>query len=85
MKAQPFIYQKLAALFHKHEQEGNTPRQVLESNIAREFRVSKEEVRKIMEEMNLGQNNMRRKKLKETYEYHENERPDYQAEMRTFR
>lgn len=62
--ADNFIYQKLADLFKKHSQDGATPKKIIEANLAREFRLSKIEIQKVLQEMNLSQANMRKRRLK---------------------
>jgi hypothetical protein len=46
------MYQKLRELYNKHAQNG-TPRNMIEANMSREFRLCRDELKKVMGEMDL--------------------------------
>ena len=52
-KKMPFIYQKFLNMVSKRSEEGN-PRTRLEENMARDFRLCREDVRRIFAELHLG-------------------------------
>jgi uncharacterized protein YwgA len=87
MEEKSFIYQKLEALFRKHSADGTTPRKLIEANMAREFRICKEDLHKILEEMNLTQEEMKRRRVKrETKVEYISKSPDaYQNDLRASR
>ena len=59
-KKEPYLYQKIREIWTKHTEEG-TPRKIIESNMAREFRLCKDEVHRVMEEMHLETEILRKK------------------------
>lgn len=73
MKKEPFLYQKLRGIFNKHTEEG-TPRKMIEANMAREFRLCREEVRRVIEEMHLENDVLSKKRVKR-----EAGRPEYHS------
>ena len=60
-KKEPYLYQKIREIWTKHTEEG-TPKKIIESNMAREFRLCKGEVHRVMEEMHLENEMLLRKK-----------------------
>ena len=52
-KKMPFIYEKFIAMVTKRSEEGS-PRTRLEENMARDFRLCRSDVKKIFEELHLG-------------------------------
>ena len=80
------IYQKFEALFKKHSADGTTPRKLIESNMAREFRLSRDECHRLLEGMHLEQQEMKKRRLKRTQpQYQEKTNETYQAELRASR
>lgn len=64
MKKESFLYAKIREIWNRHTEEG-TPRKIIESNMAREFRLCREEVRRVIDEMHL-ENELQRKRIKRT-------------------
>jgi hypothetical protein len=62
LKSESFIYQKIREIFNKHSSNG-TPRKMIEANMAREFRLGKMEIKRVMDEMHL-ENDIQRKHIK---------------------
>ena len=83
-----FIYQKISELFKKHSAGGTTPRKLIEAGISREFRISKEECRRLIEELHLEQKEMisrRRVKREEKVEYERASSESYLNELKSSR
>jgi hypothetical protein len=91
MGQKPFIYQKLEALFRKHSHDGTTPRKLIEAGISREFRLCRDDVRRMMDEMELEKDKfVEKKKAAATikamkYDRVNKKDDDYLAELRSFR
>ena len=60
-KKEPYLYQKIREIWNKHTEEG-TPKKIIESNMAREFRLCRDEVHRVVEEMHLENEILLRKK-----------------------
>ena len=81
-----FIYQKFRALFMKHSADGTTPKKLIEAGISREFRLSKEECHRLLEGMDLEQQEMKKRRLRRTQpQYEEKSNETYRADLRTSR
>jgi hypothetical protein len=81
-----FITQKFKELFKKHSADGTTPRKLIESNMSREMRFSKDEIHKILENMHLEQEEAKKRRLKRIQpQYTEKNNETYQAELRSQR
>ena len=86
MEEQSWIYQKFEALFKKHSADGTTPRKLIESNMSREFRLSRDECHRLLEGMKLDQQETKRRRLRRMQpQYEEKGTENYQAELRAQR
>ena len=81
-----FIRQKIAALFKKHSADGTTPRKLVEANMARELRFSKDEIQKMLQDMNLEQKVIIKKHAKheEPAQYDRKNSDEYLNDLKQF-
>lgn len=77
------IDQKFEELFRKHSAGGSTPRKLIEAGISREFRLCREEVKKMMERLHLEQEEIKSKRRRTAVNYEQ--KADYARDLRTFR
>jgi len=87
-KKMPFIYQKFLSMVSKRSEEGN-PRTRLEENMARDFRLCREDVRKIFAELHLGNLEKpavrKKKNTRALPEYSRKTEEDFLNELGTYR
>ena len=84
-----FIYQKFICMAKKRTEEGGYPRTRLEENMARDFRLCRSDVKKIFEELHLGNLDERHKvkKKKSTRalpEYSQQSEDDFLNDLKTY-
>lgn len=84
--ANDIIRQKIETLFRKHSADGTTPRKLLESNIARELRFTREECSSLIEQFNLERQEKHRRKMRHVSpQLQERSGEAYSADLRASR
>jgi hypothetical protein len=60
------VVEKIRELFNRHNPDGRAPLKILEANMARDFRLSAEQMRKCIEELNLLEKVKTKKRTKQS-------------------
>jgi len=84
--ANDIIRQKIEALFRKHSMDGTTPRKLLESNMARELRFTRDECHSLINDFNLERTESHKRKMKRVApQLQERSGETYNADLRASR
>jgi hypothetical protein len=80
-----FIIQKFIALFNKHSADGTTPRKLIESNLSREFRLSREECHRLLEGLKIDQAERKKRNARrfEKVNYESTSQDQYYKELKS--
>jgi hypothetical protein len=89
-KKMPFIYEKFLSMVKKRNEEGGYPRTRLEENMARDFRLCRDDVRRIFAELKIGNleddyQHVKKKRTRCLPEYSQKTEDDFLNELGNYR